>query len=171
MPVWITAQLSHSPVEISVVFPAGLLGMGESPWPALSLILILDPFNACSHQDRIPSLPCPRVAGPCPWFLPVGQGDFCRGASTEVLPCSQPASGEFCQAGSRCPRNRINPAYLFLFILLKHEMFALYNHPPPGAAQRSSPSTIPSADPKRRCLCHPQNQPLSGRGGGLGWLL
>lgn len=36
VPVWITALLSHSPVEISMVFPAGLLGMGESPWPTLS---------------------------------------------------------------------------------------------------------------------------------------
>lgn len=36
VPVGITAPLSHSPVEISMFFPAGLLGMGESPQPTLS---------------------------------------------------------------------------------------------------------------------------------------
>lgn len=70
------------------------------------LCAIFDPFKFCSAHDRIPSLTCPRVAGPSPCFLPVGREDFCRGVSTEVLPCSHPAFGdtsEFCQARGLLP--------------------------------------------------------------------
>lgn len=157
-----------------MVFPSWFVWNGRKPMASSVLFLILDPFNVCSHHDRIPSLACPRVAGPSPWFLPVGREDFCRGVNTEVLPFSHPAFGDtqnFAKQELSALVTGSIQFYLFLFILLKPEMFALYNHPPPGAAQRSSPSTIPSTDPKRRCLCCPQNQPLSWKGGDLGWLL
>lgn len=70
---------------------------------------------------------------------------------------------QLCKAEGRCPCNGINPVYLFLFITLKYEMFALYNHPPPDVAQRSSASAVPSVDPKRRCLPRRRNPPSRPR--------
>lgn len=67
------------------------------------------------------------------------------------------------RAEGRYPCNGINPVYLFLFIIWKYEMFALYNHPPPDVAQRSSASTIPSVNPKRRCLRRQLNRPSGTR--------
>lgn len=91
-------------------------------------------------------------------------------AEVSTLKCfsvpTQPLETEFCQAGGLCPRNRINPVYLFLFILLKREMFALYNHPPPGAAQRSSPQHHPEPLSKEEV---PLSSPKPEIG--LGWLL
>lgn len=128
---------------------------------------IFDPFKFCSAHDRIPSLTCPGVAGPSPCFLPVGREDFCRGVSTEVLPCSHPAFGDtrnFAKPGGCCPRNRINPAYLFLFILLKHETFALYNHPCPALPRGALPA--PSRVPIQRggASVIPKTSPSLGKG-------
>lgn len=59
---------------------------------------------------------------------------FAEVPALEVLPCSHPAFGEFCQArGGHCPRHRINPAYLFLFILLKTRNICALQSSPTGA--------------------------------------
>lgn len=67
------------------------------------------------------------------------------------------------KAEGHSPCNGINPVYLFLFIILKYEMFALYNHPPPDVARRSSPNTGPGVDPKRRRLRRRLSPPRGAR--------
>lgn len=118
-----SACLDHCPViPLSCGKQCGLprwfVGNGRKPMASSVLFLIFGPFNVCSHHDRIPSLTCPRVAGPS-WLLPVGQEDFSRGVSTEVLPCSHPAFGDtrnFAKQGvSVLITGSIQSIYFYLF--------------------------------------------------------
>lgn len=94
--------------------PSWFVGNGRKP--SSVLFVIFDPFNVCCHQD--PSVTCPRVSGPS-WFLPMGQEDFCRGVSTEELPCSHPAFGDtqnFAKQGfSVLTTGSIQSIYFYLF--------------------------------------------------------
>lgn len=126
-------------------------------------------FNVCSHHDRIPFLACPKVAGPSSlgsalWAKRIfAEISAFKCFDVPIQPLETLGFLPVMRAEGRYPCNGINPVYLFLFIVLKYEMFALYNHPPPDVAQRSSASTIPSVNPKRRCLRRQLNRPSGTR--------
>lgn len=134
----------------------------------MSEFAVCDLFNMLSHHGRIPSLTCPIVAGlsSALWARGVLQRD--QRLRAALFPPGLGRHWDFyqlCKAEGRCPCNGVNPVYLFLFIILKYEMFALYNHPPPDVAQGSSASTIPSVHPKRRCLRRRLNRPRESEPG------
>lgn len=64
-----SACLDHCPVTPLACgkqcgLPHWFVENGRKPMAYSVLFLIFDPFNVCSHHDRIPFLTCPKVAGP-----------------------------------------------------------------------------------------------------------
>lgn len=156
-PVWITAPLSQPSGNLCSQF------VGNGRRPMASSVLVLIPSMFALALTGSPLLLAPE------WqdlLLGSSLRIFAEVPALEVLPCSHPAFGEFCQArGGGSLSSSQDQSSLFIFIYsfknTKHLRFTIIPH-------RSSPCTTLSTHPKRRCLCCPQNQPLSWKRGRFG---
>lgn len=107
------------------------------------------------HHDSIPSHLLQSGSTFFLLVLPCGQKGFLQRyqhLSALMFPPSLWSWLDFYHLGKAegcCPYNGMNPVYLFVFIVLKYEMFVLYNHPPPDVAQRSSTRSILSIHPSK----------------------